>query len=120
VVARKNLLYSRSTMIDPMKIPPEIEIKRACRANEGRPLLSGPGEVEKADQQPPYRSGRVSRNGFRVAPELTREFVNRREFEAPEHVLFLQLRQIVDRRPIARPVFHRSPRELGDSGITHS
>ncbi|MGH7923524.1 MAG: restriction endonuclease, partial [Candidatus Binatus sp.] len=86
-----------SLTIDPMKIPPEVEVKASVPSNKGRPSLSGPGKLEKVDLNP-FRSGRRFQElVFDMAAELTREYVNSRECQAPAHVLFPQIRQMVDR-----------------------
>jgi type III restriction enzyme len=92
--------------IDPIKIPPEVEVKANIPSNQGRPSLSGPGKLEKVDLNPYRSSRRFQELVFDMAAELTREYVNRRECEAPAHVLFPQMRQIVDRylREKVRPL----------------
>jgi type III restriction enzyme len=93
-------------MIDPMKIPPEVEVKANIPSNQGRPSLAGPGKLEKIDLNP-FRSGRRFQElVFDMAAELTRQYTSIRECEAPAHVLFPQIRQMVDRylREKVRPL----------------
>ncbi len=92
--------------IDPLKIPPEVEVKANLPSNQGRPSLSGPGKLEKVDLNPYRRERRLQELVFDMAAELTREYVNSRECEAPAHVLFPQMRTIVERylRDKVRPV----------------
>ncbi len=99
--------------LDPMRIPPEVEMKAALPSNRGRPSLTGPGRLEHVDLNP-YRSGRRFQElVFELAASLTRDHVARSSCEAPAHVLFPQVARIVDRylRERVEPV---SPAELID------
>ena len=44
-----------SLTLDPMKIPPEVQMKAGLLNNQGRPSLMGPGRLENVDLNP-YRS----------------------------------------------------------------
>ena len=93
--------------LDPMDIPPEVEVKAGLPSNTGRPSLVGPGRLERIDLNP-YREGqRLQRLVFAMARDLTRDYLRRPGCDALPHVLFAQLASIVARylgekvRPIA-------------------
>ena len=83
--------------LDPMNIPPEIQMKAAMLANQGRPSLSGPGKLVDVSLSP-YRAGRrLQELVFEMARDLTRVYTSQSSCEAPAHVLFPQLARIAER-----------------------
>lgn len=84
-------------VLDPTKIPPELEMKASLPTNDGRPSLFGPGAIQRVDLNPFRAGSRVQELVFEMAKDLTREYVNGGSCEAPAHVLFPQLVRIVQR-----------------------
>ncbi len=61
-------------IVDPLLIPPEVDVKAALPNNQGRPSLSGPGRLENVTLNP-YRSGRrLQELAFDLAAALTRDY----------------------------------------------
>ncbi|MCA1560781.1 MAG: DEAD/DEAH box helicase family protein [Acidobacteria bacterium] len=92
--------------LDPMKIPPEVQMKAALSTNAGRPSLMGPGRLENVDLNP-YRAGRREQElVFQLARDLAREYLASPSCEAPPQVLFPQLVRIAERfvTDVVRPV----------------
>src|SRR5690606_26107942 len=82
--------------LDPMRIPPEVEMKATVPSNQGRHRLTGPGKLENVTLNP-YREGRrLQELAFDMAGSLTKRYVEQPTCEAP-HVLFPQLAKIVQR-----------------------
>ena len=104
-------------VLDPMQIPPEVQMKAALPNNQGRPSLTGPGKLEDVTLSP-YRSGvRLQELIFDLATSLTRDYVGQPTCEVPAHVLFPQLVSIVDRyvRDKVKPV---SPAKTVDAFLS--
>ncbi len=84
-------------VLEPGRIPPEVEMKSALLNNQGRPSLIGPGKLESITLNP-FRSGRrMQELIFDVARTLTRDYASRKSCTIPVHVLFPQLVPIVRR-----------------------
>jgi hypothetical protein len=99
--------------IDPMNIPPEVEMKATLPSNQGRPLLSGPGKTSIANLDAFRRAQSVQQMGFELSASLTREYVTNQASELPPHVLFPQLHKIV-RRYMAEKVTVLPPNDVKD------
>lgn len=83
--------------LDPLNIPPEVQMKAGIPNNAGRPSLTGPGKLESVDLNP-YRSGRrLQELVFELARDLTSNNKSQPVCEAPAHVLFPQIVQIAER-----------------------
>ncbi len=84
-------------VLDPQRIPPEVQMKAAIPNNKGRPSLTGPGKLENVDLNP-YRSGRrLQELVFELAGDLTRDYRAQPNCEAPSHILFPQIVKIAER-----------------------
>jgi type III restriction enzyme len=84
-------------VLDPLNIPPEVEMKHGFVNNRGRYSIAGPGKLERVDLNPYRRDRRFQELVFEMARDLTRDYKNQPTCEAPPHVLFPQLVRIVER-----------------------
>ena len=84
-------------MVDPDRIPPEVEVKGLHQNNRGRMSLSGPGRIDEVSLGS-FRTGhRLQELVFDLARALTKDYVGQPNCAAPAHVLFPQVVQIVSR-----------------------
>jgi type III restriction enzyme len=86
-----------SVVIDPMKIPPEVEVKGLNVNNKGRLSLSGPGRCDDVRLTEFRAKNRLQSLTFELARSLTRDYLSSGRCEVPAHALFPQLAAIVDR-----------------------
>ncbi len=83
--------------VEPTKIPPEVEMKAGLPNNKGRFTLSTVGKTVLASLMEWRNGQRLQKIVFDMATALTRDYVSRPDCIVPAHVLFPQLRAIVDR-----------------------
>jgi type III restriction enzyme len=102
-----------SVPLDPMNIPPVVEMKGAAYKADGRPSLSGPGKLESVDLNP-YRQGRRFQElVFELSASLAKSYLASGRCEVPAQALFPQLVRIVDRFLREKVIVHE-PAKLID------
>jgi type III restriction enzyme len=100
-------------VLDPMRIPPEVEVKGLNVNNQGRLTLTGPGRVDDVTLAEWRSRRRLQELIFDLARALTRDYVQQRPGQAPAHVLFPQLAAIVQRYVVTK-VRVQPPADLKD------
>jgi type III restriction enzyme len=84
-------------VLDPLRIPPEVEMKGLSVNNQGRMTLAGPGRIDDVGLREFRARHRVQELVFDIARGLTRQYLSQRGVEVPAHALFPQLTRIVAR-----------------------
>jgi type III restriction enzyme len=94
-------------MLEPGRIPPEVQLKGLSINNQGRLSLMGPGALSQADLEAFRSKRRHQELVFELAKALTREFMGQGRCEVPAHALFPQVltivRRYVDERITVQP-----------------
>ncbi len=82
-------------LLDPGRIPPEVEVKALHVNNQGRLSLSGPGRVDEVTLKEFRARRRIQELNFDLARDLTRDYLAQGHCTVPAQVLFPQLAGIV-------------------------
>jgi type III restriction enzyme len=84
-------------VIEPGKIPPEVEVKALNINNEGRLSLSGPGKIDEVTLQKFRANRRIQELVFDMASGFAKRYAGQGKMSLPVHVLFPQLVAIIHR-----------------------
>jgi len=104
-------------IIDPLKIPPEVDMKAGIPNNLGRFSITGPGKVMSLTLNP-YRSGhRLQELAFQLAKDLTRDYSSQAHCQTPPQALFPQLLSIAHRYLREKVVAH-APAQVLDAFLS--
>ncbi|MFZ4580010.1 MAG: BPTD_3080 family restriction endonuclease [Myxococcota bacterium] len=83
--------------LDPLQIPPEVELAALVGANDGRPKMGGPGGLQRVDLERWRQEHRLQQLEFELARTLTRQWLGPVPHQLPVHVLFPQMLVVVQR-----------------------
>ena len=84
-------------VLEPDRIPPEVEVKGLHVNNQGRLSLSGPGKIDDVTLAEFRAKRRMQELVFDLAQTLTRDYVAQNQCSIPAHKLFPQLATIIHR-----------------------
>jgi type III restriction enzyme len=82
-------------VLEPGRIPPEVEVKGLHVSNKGRLSLSGPGQIDKVTLMEFRAKRRTQELVFDLARTLARDYVAQKQCAVPAHKLFPQLTSII-------------------------
>ncbi len=82
-------------VLEPERIPPEVEVKGLHVNDQGRPSLSGPGQIRGITLAEFRAKSRIQELVFDLAQTLTRDYVVQNQCSIPAHALFPQLATII-------------------------
>ena len=103
--------------LEPDRIPPEVGMKGLSVNTAGRLSLTGPGRLNEVDLSKYRAERRLQEIVFDIATGLTKHYASQPSCEAPAHVLFPQIANIV-RCHMEQKVRVRSPADLKDLGLS--
>ena len=99
-------------ILEPGRIPPEVQMKSALLNNRGRPSLTGPGKLENVTLNP-FRAGRrMQELIFDLAKVLTRDCLSHGRCDIPVHALFPQLVHVVQQYIGERVIAHKPAEKI--------
>ncbi len=84
-----------SLVLEPGRIPPEVEVKGLHVNTKGRLSLSGPGRVDEVNLVEFRARRRLQELIFDIAKTLTSNYVAQKDCGVPAHVLFPQVATII-------------------------
>jgi type III restriction enzyme len=84
-------------LLDPGRIPPEVEMKALSVSNTGRLSLSGPGRLDEVTLKAFRAQRRLQELVFDMARAMTRDYLATGNCAVPAHALFPQLVGICQR-----------------------
>lgn len=94
-------------VLEPGRIPPEVDMKGLHVNNTGRLSLSGPGRIDDVTLNEFRAKRRMQELVFDLAKTLARDYIAQKQCTAPVHQLFPQLAGIIqlylDKKVEARP-----------------
>lgn len=83
--------------LEPGRIPPQVDVKGLSVTVKGGFSLTGPGKLDEVTLKDFRAKRRLQELVFDLASALTREYTSQAGCEVPAHVLFPQLKPIVER-----------------------
>jgi type III restriction enzyme len=96
-----------SLILEPGRIPPEVEVKGLHATTRGKLTLSGPGRVDEVNLDEFRAKRRMQELVFDLAKTIARDYAAQKQCTIPSHKLFPQLANIIqlylDTKVEARP-----------------
>lgn len=102
-----------SLILEPGRIPPEVDVKGLHVNTKGKLSLSGPGRIDEVNLDEFRARRRLQELVFDLAKTLTRSYVSQKDCGVSAHILFPQVAAIIHQY-LDKKVEVRSPANIKD------